>query len=258
MVALGIDDDGFMREIQETLFAHVLGLADDAYRTFGATDDEISSFVDCALGQRHLSDLRPVAATETQAERPHPAESSSLDQNIERDGGASVLGTDLAAELAERSFGGVVAILTASSKHEMDRIATLPGVDLVFEKGERLQDIARCLLACLHAKRTRLARAALDAAAPSAAPPAAPATPTAGEVDDSAVLDLEQFDGMQPEHVRRLLRRFCSASRTARPPSSSSRATRRAWPPAAASRRTGSSAQQRARARSSSPAWLCN
>ena len=133
LVALGLDDDPFMRQVHAALFENYLNLEDGAHQSLGATDEEIDAFVDVAMGST--------------------PDYIILDQNIERPSGQEVLGTEIAAALQERRFNGVVTIFTASSAHEIGRIRSLPGVDLVFEKGTKLGVVAASMRQCREEKR---------------------------------------------------------------------------------------------------------
>mgnify|MGYP003685716907 CR=1 FL=1 len=58
-----------------------------------------------------------------------------------------VKGCDLARELRRNKFMGVVCILNGSTGEVVQRLARVPGVDFVFEKGAELTEISSTLLA---------------------------------------------------------------------------------------------------------------
>ena len=82
-LALGIDDDQFMRDMHLMIFEHHLDVG--KFKSLGESDEEIDAFVDCAMGIRDLDTLAPM---EEEGE-PRQADVLILDQNIDRPGGGS-------------------------------------------------------------------------------------------------------------------------------------------------------------------------
>jgi len=84
-----------------------------------------------------------------------PADIAVIDQNIDLDDGDdSVRGLDLAQQLRQEGFEGVICILTGAHRDEVERLGQNPAVDLAFETNGDLQKIADALLDA----RTRLAK----------------------------------------------------------------------------------------------------
>lgn len=76
-----------------------------------------------------------------------PADIAVLDQNIDLDDElVSVRGTDLAMQLRQEGFEGVICILTGAHRDEVERLGKVPAVDLAFEKNGDMQKIAKTLL----------------------------------------------------------------------------------------------------------------
>ena len=71
-----------------------------------------------------------------------------LDENIDlEDEGVFVKGSDLARELREEGFRGIVCILTAEGEGRNQQLAALPHVDFAFNKSADLRQVADTLLA---------------------------------------------------------------------------------------------------------------
>ena len=71
-----------------------------------------------------------------------------LDENIDlEDEGVFVKGSDLARELREEGFRGIICILTAEGERRNRQLAALPHVDFAFDKSADLRQIAETLLA---------------------------------------------------------------------------------------------------------------
>jgi hypothetical protein len=96
--------------------------------TLGRTKEEQLPFIDVVLGRKD-ADLQDI---------PVPlrhADIVILDQNIGLDRVDHLLGSEVAGQLQEAGFCGLVCISTASAVDQMGSIAGQPGVDLVLEKG---------------------------------------------------------------------------------------------------------------------------
>ena len=191
-LALGIDDDQFMRDMHLMIFEHHLDVG--KFKSLGASDEEIDAFVDCAMGIRDLDTLAPIEEEEGE---PRQVDVLILDQNIDRPGGGSpVLGTDLAAALHKRSFKGVVGIVTASGKNEIEEISRRPGVDFAVEKGTRLGKLTQTVQECWEAKQRGRSFIVEGVEGAAAAP--------SGAIIDGLV-DLSQLSSLPPSAVRKLL-----------------------------------------------------
>ena len=148
LVCAALDDSMMSRLLYKVLFDTMLNADPQRSCTLGETEEEQLSFVDVALGRK--------SATLQEMTPPLPAaDIVMLDQNILLDDHPHLLGSDIAAKLCEASFRGVVCIMTGSSRHELERLAQMPGVDLVLEKGKPLPDIARQLRAAYDMKAPR-------------------------------------------------------------------------------------------------------
>ena len=140
---VGLDDERIPRMVQTLLIKHHLHADIEASCVLGESEEEMIGFVDVALGHRdkHLhpnyNELRP-------------ADVVLLDENIRL---PDILGSRLASALRQRSFTGVVVLLTAASASKVAELRSIPAVDLVFEKGSSLTQIAAEILAEIERKR---------------------------------------------------------------------------------------------------------
>jgi len=134
-ICVGVDDDGFNAEIMESVIFDKLGADMSRSCYVGQTFEEQECFLDLALGRLDKA-LQPVPKNEQR-----PADLVLLDQNLRGD----VLGSDLAQQLKERGFRGVTCIVTGSSAAHIASLRTRPGVDLAFEKGGNMVELASVL-----------------------------------------------------------------------------------------------------------------
>jgi hypothetical protein len=134
-----LDDEDIPRMIQSLFIKHHLHASLEASCALGATEDEMRRFVDVALGCLN-SDLSPNPGLHRQADV------VLLDENILP---PQVMGSQVAGELRARNFTGVIVILTGASASKMEQIRSLPGVDLVFDKGHPLPLMAEAVIRVL-------------------------------------------------------------------------------------------------------------
>jgi len=201
VVAVGIDDDAFTRQIHALLFQQFLGLPTEDFRALGADSEEIDAFLECAVGARSLHDLRPVRAEDLR----RPADIVVIDQNIERPQGSPLQGTDLAAALRQRGFEGVICLLTASSSHKLDEISRLRDINLAFAKGEHCSVIAQGLRDCLEAKQQQSKMTAGAVRMESEVQVVEAATNSSAE---TVVLNLSHFEGTPGDLIQTMIGPF--------------------------------------------------
>jgi len=138
-----LDDESIPRMIQTLFMKHHLHASLEESCTLGATEEEMHSFVDVAMG--HLnSDLSPNLGEQRQANV------VLLDENILP---PQIMGSQLAGELRDRGFVGVTVILTGASASRTDQLRALPAVDLVFDKGHPLPKMAEEVFRVLEQRR---------------------------------------------------------------------------------------------------------
>jgi len=76
-----------------------------------------------------------------------PADIAVLDENIDlEDECVFIKGSDLARELREQGFRGIVCVLTGEDQQHVQKLAELPRVDFAFQKSADQSEIARILL----------------------------------------------------------------------------------------------------------------
>jgi len=138
-ICIGIDDVPALRHMQETLF-RVMQADAERSGSIGATLAEVEAYVELVMGRRNMS-LEPDRLTQ--------ADIAVIDEiiDVQAHGGMRVKGCDLARELRRNKFMGVVCILNGSTGEVVQRLARVPGVDFVFEKGAELTEISSTLLA---------------------------------------------------------------------------------------------------------------
>lgn len=143
---IGVDDCRFQRALHELLFKNFLQ-ADACSYSIGATKEEQLAFVDIALG-RLTTQLHPV-----------PAENVTqmgiviIDQNLSVNNMPHLLGHDLAEQLQQEGFVGVVCIFSGSSDVDLQEIRMKAGVDMVLSKCTPLPEVARLLREAFTAKK---------------------------------------------------------------------------------------------------------
>ena len=82
-----------------------------------------------------------------------PADIAVLDENIDvEECDITVRGSDLARNLRDEGFEGVICMLTGSNRNVVEELLNLAHVDLAFEKGGNLKSIADALSRA-HAER---------------------------------------------------------------------------------------------------------
>jgi hypothetical protein len=136
---VAIDDCEMQREMHKEVLQSYFAADLAQSCVLGGTAAEQDAFVAVAMGVLDAQ-LRPVAAEERRA-----ADVAIIDNQILRPalgreaageaGRSPVLGTDLARELHNRGFRGVVCLYTAESGEQAAALEGMPGVDAVFEKG---------------------------------------------------------------------------------------------------------------------------
>jgi len=105
----------------------------------GGSLAEVQAYVDIVMGRKTIS---------LEAAKQSPADVAVLDENIDlEDEGVFVKGSDLARELREQGFQGIVCILTGEDGERSQKLAALPHVDFAFEKSADLRQVASALLA---------------------------------------------------------------------------------------------------------------
>jgi len=146
LVCAALDDDFMSRMIYNGLFSEFLHADPDRSVVLGANAREQLSFVDVVLGNKRasLEDAMPPL---------RPADIVLLDQNIDLDQKAHLLGSDVAGQLHAAGYRGVTCIITGASQQQIQELSTKPGVDLVLEKGTPFPTLARRLQAVHEEKR---------------------------------------------------------------------------------------------------------
>ena len=158
LVCLAVDDDAFLRETHTMFFEHVMGADMSHSGALGVSAAELSSFCDVALGHCSLSSV-VAAGANAGAGGGRAADVLFIDHDLGL--GPQLNGTELARRAAEAGFGGLTCIVTAASPAEQARIARLPYVDLVVEKGFRPTAFAKELRERM-AERAMMAEAAVE------------------------------------------------------------------------------------------------
>jgi len=213
LVCVGIDDCQSLQQVHKCLFEQILKADMGRCVVGGSTAEQQDAFVDVALGRldsRHQN---------VPFKHQRHADIAVLDQNIRLDDEVRVLGTELATRLKQNNFQGVCAILTGSSVHSehFNSLRSMPGVDLVLEKGMPLPDVARELRRALAAKRLERGQDL----SPNDIPPGQQPVPGAALASDASYLlqtsfpvanelntpliDLSHMDGLRPEAKHRIL-----------------------------------------------------
>jgi len=148
-VCIGIDDSRMQRKTHGVLSRLFLHADPTRSGSIGGTAEEVQSFIDVVMGRRQLS-LEPAALP--------PADIAIIDQCIDLDDeDLSVRGSDLALQLRQDGFKGLICLLTGAHRDEVDRLSQAPAVDFAFEKNGDMQKIADTLL---HARSARMPTAA--------------------------------------------------------------------------------------------------
>jgi hypothetical protein len=140
---IGLDDESIPRMIQAMFIKHHLKADPEISCALGKTAQEIGAFIDVVLGRLH-PDL-----TVNHGVQRH-ADIVLLDENIAP---PTVLGSILAARLAEGGFRGVTVLLTGTSAVHLAQLRASPHVDLAYEKGFPLQRLAEEIKAALANKQ---------------------------------------------------------------------------------------------------------
>jgi hypothetical protein len=138
-----LDDESIPRMIQKLFIKHHLHASLAESCTLGANEEEMHAFVDVALGKLN-ADLTPNLSTHRQADI------VLLDENIQP---PQIMGSLMSGELRDRGYAGVIAILTGASASGTEEIRALPAVDLVFEKGHSLPNMAKEIFRVLGIRR---------------------------------------------------------------------------------------------------------
>lgn len=111
---------------------------------------------DCAGAQTTLNSPTHLSASAHRSLKPvtlPPADIAVLDQNIDLDDEElSVRGSDLAIQLRQEGFKGIICILTGAHRDEVELLGKEPAVDFAFEKNGELQKIADTLLTACAAR----------------------------------------------------------------------------------------------------------
>jgi hypothetical protein len=143
------DDCQILQQVHKCLFEQILKADMGRCVVGGSTAEQQDAFVDVALGRldsRHQN---------VPFKHQRHADIAVLDQNIRLDDEVRVLGTELATRLKQNNFQGVCAILTGSSVHSehFNSLRSMPGVDLVLEKGSKAQFIRFSAQPLMHTHR---------------------------------------------------------------------------------------------------------
>jgi len=123
------------------------------------------TFVDVAMGRRgasaeleasveasmEASVRASVEAPEADVVAPRPADVVLLDVNISE----SLNGLELAAQLQQASFDGLVCLMSGSAGDEVAAWRELAAIDLVFEKGAPIGDVVAEVLRAVGERRRR-------------------------------------------------------------------------------------------------------
>lgn len=132
MRVVGLDDEHVPRMVQGMFMKNHLKANLDASVALGKTVEEMTAFLDVALGLLN-PDLSPNMGVVC------PADVVLLDENIAP---PQVLGSILAGQLRRRGYSGLTVLLTGTSCSHAEQLRSLPEVDLVFEKGFPLPKMA--------------------------------------------------------------------------------------------------------------------
>ena len=143
-----LDDSALFRKVQKRLIKNFLRADMDGSAVLGETAADIDVFVEIALGRVDPVTRAPV----THRPLAH-ADLVVIDQDLDYDT-LSYKGTDIARRLNDEQFRGVCCLLTGANlsgdQGQLDegkdigtvRLDKCPGVDIAFEKGSLLKDIA--------------------------------------------------------------------------------------------------------------------
>lgn len=126
LVCVGIDDEEIARCVQRMLFSSYIQADMRRSCVLGATREEQGAFVDVALG---LCGVQLGLIHSGQQ-----ADLVLLDDNIDFDGQEHLNSQEVAHNLRERGFHGVVSIMSASSNQRLTELRETDGIDLVFSK----------------------------------------------------------------------------------------------------------------------------
>lgn len=137
-VCIGLDDTPMLRKMHMHLFKLFVGADMERSGSMGATRDEIIGFIDVVMGWRDLQ-MQPVNLA--------PADVAVIDQNLCDDmDEVVILGEEIAQQLRERGFKGVICLLTGSNQKEINRLSHLPHVDLAYGKSTDLRVLAEKII----------------------------------------------------------------------------------------------------------------
>jgi len=145
---LAVDDDELMGLVL-TSALQKLGADMAQSRVLGVNACEQGCIVDVALGRRDPALLEPCRGQPLP-----PADIVVLDQHIDCDGRQSKLGTDVAAELRQQGFDGLIMLHSASSPEEQD-LTEHPAIDGTIAKGVPLTKFARDVLTAYDSRMNR-------------------------------------------------------------------------------------------------------
>jgi len=145
LYCLGLDDTAMLNLLHETLFSHFLDADMTLSHSLGRSVEEARAFMDVARGHRDRNLLW--------LDYPQrPADVIIIDNQLVYNE-ETLAGTSIAQQLVAGGFRGLICMMSGGNQEEVKQLQELEGVDLAFEKGAALTEIAAAIMVQLRLRK---------------------------------------------------------------------------------------------------------